>query len=36
MMSSRKGVFPAVTTRMMPDAKIDATAMQSSLAALTT
>jgi 4-hydroxy-tetrahydrodipicolinate synthase len=31
MMSSWKGVFPAVTTKMTPDGKIDATAMQSSL-----
>ena len=30
-MSSWKGVFPAVTTKMTPDGKIDAAAMQSSL-----
>jgi 4-hydroxy-tetrahydrodipicolinate synthase len=31
MMSTWKGVFPAVTTKMTPEGKIDATAMQSSL-----
>jgi 4-hydroxy-tetrahydrodipicolinate synthase len=31
MMSSWKGVFPAVTTKMTPEGKIDATAMQASL-----
>jgi 4-hydroxy-tetrahydrodipicolinate synthase len=31
MMSSWKGVFPAVTTKMTPEGKIDATATQSSL-----
>lgn len=31
MMSSWKGVFPAVTTKMTPEGKIDTTAMQSSL-----
>jgi 4-hydroxy-tetrahydrodipicolinate synthase len=31
IMSSWKGVFPAVTTKMTPDGKIDAEAMQSSL-----
>jgi len=31
MMSSWKGVFPAVTTKMTPDGNIDAKAMQSSL-----
>ena len=31
MMSSWKGVFPAVTTKMTPDGNIDAPAMQSSL-----
>jgi 4-hydroxy-tetrahydrodipicolinate synthase len=30
-MSQWKGVFPAVTTKMMPEGKIDAAAMQSSL-----
>ena len=31
MQKSWKGVFPAVTTKMTPEGKIDATAMQSSL-----
>jgi len=31
MMSTWKGVFPAVTTKMTSDGKIHATAMQSSL-----
>jgi len=30
-MSTWKGVFPAVTTKMTPDGRIDAAAMQSSL-----